>query len=308
MTSSVTRALRSSRPLLALAVLGAALIGLSGCAGSPSSSSTATIPVLASTNVWGNITQTIGGDKVSVTSLITDPNQDPHQFQSSASNLAAVSSAQLVIENGGGYDDFMTELLATGKSNAPIINAVDISGFPQTDDLNEHVWYSFDTVIKVAQQIESNLATIQPDSASYFQSNLNSFDQQVQQLQTQEASIKATYAGKNVLVTEPVPLYMLEASGLVNQTPKEFSEAVEQGTDAPPAAVQEMYTLLGSGTISFLGLNAQTNDPQTDAVAATATTDKVTIVKFTETLPDSLTYISWMTQNLQNITQALAGH
>src|SRR6478752_6758802 len=108
------------------------------------------VRVLASTNVWGDVAAQIGGEHVAVTSIISDPSADPHSFQSSARNQLALSKAALIIENGGGYDDFMQTMLASAASSAPVINAVNVSGLAPTDgELNEHVWYDFPTVTKV---------------------------------------------------------------------------------------------------------------------------------------------------------------
>lgn len=118
-----------------------------GTSGSPSASTS--VDVVASTNVWGDITAKVGGDKVDVTSIIDDPDKDPHEYEASAQNQLALSKAKVVIENGGGYDDFVDTMLASAKNDsAKVLNAVTISGKKAAagDELNEHVWYDFPTI------------------------------------------------------------------------------------------------------------------------------------------------------------------
>lgn len=275
-------------------------LGLAGCA--PSRSASTGIRVVASTNVWGNIAGLIGGDSVTVSSLITDPKQDPHDYQASATNLKTVSDAQLLIENGGGYDDFMTQLIESSGNKAAVVNAVKISGF-SGDDLNEHVWYSFPTVKLVAASIANELSLLDPSDAEVFSKNLDNFNQQLDQLTAAATALNAS--SDRVLVTEPVPLYLLEAAGFSDATPHEFSHAVEEGNDAPASVVSEMNSLLQSGTIRLLAVNSQTESEQVDAVRDVANKANVPVVEFTETLPAGLDYLSWMRQNIQRISEAL---
>lgn len=295
-----------SRRAAGIVVLGLVALGLSGCATSSATAPTGQIQVVASTNAWGSIAEAIGGDSVNVTSLITDPNQDPHDFQSSANNLQTVSNAQLILENGGGYDDFMDQLIDTANTKAPVLNAVELSGMTVGDGFNEHVWYSLPTAEKVAEQIASQLSVIDPSNAQKYSTNLQEFETQLNQLIAKQASMAEVNDGKEVAVTEPVPLYLLIDAGLSNATPEEFSEAIEQGTDAPPAVLEQMKQLLSARTVALLAVNAQTTGPQTDAVVAAAQAAGVPVVDFTETLPTGLDYLSWMTQNLNNVSSALA--
>jgi len=266
------------------------------------------VQVLASTNVWGDVAAQIGGEHVAVTSIISDPSADPHSFQSSARNQLALSKAALMIENGGGYDDFMQTMLASAASSAPVINAVDVSGLAPTDgELNEHVWYDFPTVTKVADEIATQLASIDPANASAYQANAATFNQSVADLSTQVAAIKAAHDGAPVAITEPVPLYLLDAAGLDNVTPGEFSEAIENETDVPAAVMDQTLKLFSTKQVKVLVYNEQTSGPQTEQVVDAAKAGGIPAVPVTETLPDGQDYLSWMQANIRALSQALGG-
>src|ERR1700712_5735738 len=187
--------------LLAASALLAACSSPSSTAGSSAAaSSTAAsgpIKVVASTDVWGSIVSTIGGDHVDVASLISDPSADPHSYEASARNQLAVSRAAVVVENGGGYDDFVDRMVSSAGSKATVINAVDVSGYAATGggDANEHVWYDFPTVDKVVDKIATALTEADPANGPEFSANASTFADRVAKLQQQELDIKAKSAG-----------------------------------------------------------------------------------------------------------------
>lgn len=266
------------------------------------------ILVVASTDVWGSIATSIGGRKVKVTSIISDPSADPHSYEADVPNQLAISKAAVVIENGGGYDDFVAKMMSSADSRATVINAVDISGYAATagDQLNEHVWYDFPTVDKVVDRIRTTLSAADPADAATFDANAKKFTAQVALLQQKEAAIKAVGAGAGVAITEPVPLYMLDAVGLVNKTPPEFSEAIEGETDAPAAVMSRTLALFSGKQVKALVYNEQTTGPQTEQVLAAARANGIAVVPVTETLPGGTDYLGWMGANLDAIAKAVA--
>ena len=298
---------------------GVLLLTLAACSGgssdtAPSSAAAGAadasgqVQVLASTNVWADVVEQVGGEHVAVTSIITDPSADPHSFQSSARNQLAVSKAALIVENGGGYDDFMQTMLASAGTGVPVINAVDVSGITPTDgELNEHVWFDFPTVAKVADAVAARLATIDPANADSYQANAEAFDKSVGDLSTQAAAIKAAHDGAPVAITEPVPMYLLDAAGLDNVTPGEFSEAIENETDVPAAVMDQTLKLFTGKQVKVLVYNEQTSGPQTEQVVDAAKANDIPAVPVTETLPDGQDYLSWMQANIQALSQALGG-
>src|SRR6185312_11130805 len=160
-----------------LATLSALVVVLAGCSTSPADPADEKITIVASTDVWGDVAKQIGGGDITVASIITDPAQDPHSYEANARVQLALSTADVVIENGGGYDDFVDTLLkGAGNTSVKVLNAVDISGFDQGAGLNEHVWYDFPTVKKVAAKIAATLTALDASRAAAFAANLKIFD------------------------------------------------------------------------------------------------------------------------------------
>lgn len=300
------------RPLLAIALTAAAALALTGCSAASSGSSGSStddgkVRIVASTNVYGDIASTIAGDAVEVTSIMSDPAQDPHSFEASAQNQLAISKADIVIENGGGYDDFVDTMLKSApKGDRTVLNVVDISGKEASGgELNEHVWYDFPTVQKLTDDLVSALSKADPSQASTFEANAKSFGEKLTALENREAKLKASYAGEGVAITEPVPLYLLEAAGLENKTPEAFSHAIEAGTDVSPAVLQEMLDTIKGGSVKLLAYNEQTSGPETEKVLAAAKQAGVPVVPVTETLPSGKDYIGWMNANVDAVAKAL---
>jgi zinc/manganese transport system substrate-binding protein len=304
-------------------VAGASLALLAGCGsssdsggdGAPASSgsasasaSGATISVVASTNVYGDIVKQIGGARTDVTSIISDPDQDPHSYEANTRNQLALSRAKVVIENGGGYDDFVDRMLKSSGSSAEVINVVKFSGktAPKGGELNEHVWYDFPTVARLADDIAAVLGRADPKDAAAFTANAATFKSRIAPLEAKEAQIKKEHGGEGIGITEPVPLYMTEASGLVNKTPEEFSEAVEEGSDVSPRVLRETLALYSDKQVEALVYNAQTSGPQTEKVQKAAKAAGIPVVPVTETLPDGKDYLAWMTANVDALASALA--
>lgn len=295
--------------LIATLIVGSlALAGCSASTGSPTSPQDGgQIAIVASTNVWGDVVKQIGGDAVTIVSIISDSAQDPHSYEANAQVQLALSKADIVIENGGGYDDFVDTLLkGAGNDSAKVLNAVDISGFDRGAGLNEHVWYDFSTVKKVAAKIADALSALDVSRASAFEANLKTFDTGLSKLESEEAAIKASVAGgSGVAITEPVPLYLLTASGLVNKTPKAFSAALEEERDVPPDALKKTLALFSGHRVAMLAYNEQTSGPETQLVLAAAKAAGIPVVPMTETLPTGTDYLAWMTGNLDAIKAAL---
>ncbi|MBT0994486.1 zinc ABC transporter substrate-binding protein [Cellulomonas sp. DKR-3] len=266
------------------------------------------IAVVASTNVWGDVVSQVGGDLVSVTSIVDDPSADPHSYEGSARVQLELSRADLVVLNGGGYDDFATTLVDALDTRPPVVDAVEASGLtaPDGGELNEHVWYSLEAVQDVAGAVADELARLDPAHADDFAGNAEAFVGTLDGLLDRAAAIGAEHGGAAVAVTEPVPLYLVAEAGLVDRTPGEFSEAIEEEIDVAPAVMEAMLDLVSSHEVAFLVYNEQTTGPQTDQVVAAAQDADVPVVRVTETLPEGKDYVTWMTDNLEAFAQALA--
>ncbi len=339
-----------NRLLLPAALVAASALALAGCAGtSDSAGSAATdddgrVQIVASTNVYGQIAEAIGGDFVDVTSIIASASQDPHSYEPSAQDQLIVSRADLLIENGGGYDAFVDALIESSGVDAPVITAVEYShdwpenaghgaaensesestGTPaaESDDhadedgdhadhdhvegFNEHVWYDPHTIEYVAEAIADELTTLLPDDADAISTNLTAFTDGVAGIEDALAEVEASDAGAGVFVTEPVPGYLVAAASLTVITPEAFSEAVEEGQDVPPATLLEALDLVASGDVRVVITNAQTGGAETTQVVDDADSRGIPVIQFAETLPEGQTYISWMDENVAALADALA--
>ncbi|MCJ1680410.1 zinc ABC transporter substrate-binding protein [Streptomyces sp. APSN-46.1] len=266
------------------------------------------IPVVASTNVYGDVVEQIGADKVDVVSIISDPSQDPHSYEASTRNQLELSKAKVVVENGGGYDEFISRMLRSAKNtSAEVIDAVEVSGKTPNaaGEFNEHVWYDFPTMGKLADRIADALVKAAPAGSRTFRENAEKFQEKLASLQSKAELVKADHAGAAVAVTEPVPLYLIEASGLVNRTPGDFSEAIEEGEEVSPTSLRETLALFTGRGVEALVYNGQTAGPQTEKVKKAAEDNGIPVVPVTETLPQGEDYISWMTSNVDAIKSAL---
>ena len=308
----------------AFAGLSVLLTACGQTSGSPQGSANdGIVDVVASTSVYGDIVRTVGGDKVRVESIITRTSQDPHSYEATTQDKLVVSKAELLVENGGGYDGFIDKLADdAGLDHGRVLNAVELSGLVPEEQagasqdadghghehagFNEHVWYSLPAMARLADAVAAKLGELEPSSAGTFRSNAEAFKDSLGGLEAKLAGIKASAGAAPVAVTEPVPLYLLDAAGLDNQTPDDYTAAIEEGTDVPPAVLKATTDLMASGNVRLLAYNQQTEGPQTVDVKDAATAAGVPVVDFSETLPEGKSYLQWMTGNVDNIGKALA--
>ncbi|KRE80001.1 metal ABC transporter solute-binding protein, Zn/Mn family [Arthrobacter sp. Soil763] len=320
--------MRRSATALLLAGLSSLLLTAcgTGAGGERPGAGDGTVEVVASTSVYGDLISSIGGDKVKVTSIINRTSQDPHSYEATTQDKLAVSKAELVVENGGGYDDFLHKLAEdTGLDAKNLVNAVDALGLasapadsgaaPSSADahghdhvaagFNEHVWYSPAAMIRLADVLAARLGALEPSAAGQFRTNADALKKELGGLETRLAGLKTAAAHGGVAVTEPVPLYLLEAAGLENRTPAEYTSAIEAGSDVPPAVLRSAVDVVKSGKIRLLAYNPQTEGPQTRALKDAAVAAGVPVVDFSETMPEGKSYLAWMTGNVDNLAKAL---
>lgn len=287
----------------ALAALCALAAALSAC--SPAhTASDGRLQIVASTDVYGAIARAVAGRRADVTSIIADPSQDPHEYQASARDQLAVSRADVLIENGGGYDDFLPRLQqAAGKPGATTVRAVTLHAGPIGD--NVHVWYDFATVERLATRLAAVLAAHRPGAAGAFHAAAARFVGRVQALRQVEAGLRRRFGGTAVAVTEPVPDYLLAACGLVDRTPAQFQDSVSAGTDVSASVLARTLALFDDHTVHVLVYNAQTSGAETLRVQAAAAANGIPAVPVTETVPAGASYLSWMHANLTALASAL---
>ena len=299
----------NGRRITALVILVALIAGITGIIihDKKTNSNTQGLQVVAAENFWGNIAQQIGGSYVHVTSIITDPNADPHLYESDARDAADVAAAKVVIVNGVGYDDFMNKLLgASTNTSRTVVSAQQILGV--AEGANPHLWYDIPRVHEVADSIEAAYAAKDPAHTSQYQHNLLVFNQSLQPLLQTINTIKQKYAGTPVAYTEPVPGYLLNAAGLNVLTPEGFAKSIEDGDDPSPADTNAMDTLMTNKSVKVLLYNAQTVSPVTENVKSLAKQANIPVIGVTETMPTTAgtTYQTWQADQLQELQNALA--
>jgi zinc/manganese transport system substrate-binding protein len=291
--------------LISTAIMGAtALVTLSV---GPVGASTAhgVVDVVAAENFWGNITSQLGGDQVSVTSLITNPNADPHLFETDAADAAKLSQARVVIENGAGYDGWMSSLLGADSGHPTVINVGNVLHVTGSDP-NPHLWYNIPEVPKVAAAISAALTKADPQHSSLFRHNLTRFDASLAPLNAELAIIKLRFTGAPVAYTERVPGYALAVAGLSVKTPSGFARAIEDGEDPGPADTLAMEQLITGHHIDVLLYNVQTVSPVTTQIRALAAKNGIAIVGVSETLPAAdHSYQQWQLAQLTALFDAL---
>lgn len=274
----------------------------SGANGAAASS---TIKVVAAENFYGNIAEQLGGDKVSVTSILSDPNVDPHEYESDVQDGIAITNANIVIENGLEYDTWMDKLLsASPNASRIVLTAGDIAPDPLPD--NPHVWYGIDNISAIAGAIEAALAKVDPADASLFQSNLATFNASLAPITAQMNAIKAQYAGTPVGLTETIYLYQTQPMGLDVLTPFNFEKAIAEGNDPSAQDVNTTDQQVSEKQIKVLIYNSQTVTPITTNLENAAEANGIPVVPVSETMPPNDTYQSWMMAELTALQSALA--
>ncbi|UJP09668.1 zinc ABC transporter substrate-binding protein [Microbacterium sp. KUDC0406] len=316
--------------LAAATTIGA--LALSGCSASPASDDDR-VQVVASTNVYGDIAASIGGDRVDVTSIIDDAAKDPHSYEASARDMLQVSHADLVIENGGGYDAFMEALRA--DSDAEVITAVEFShDFPGADEaehdhehegedahehadedgheghdhiegFNEHVWFDVHTMIHVAEQISDDLTELDPDGSAEYEAGAKKLIAELEGFEKQLGVLHEKNEGRPIFMTEPLPGYLAAAVGLDDVTPDGFAEAVEEGNDVAPATLLAAVKAIRAGDVDAVLTTVQTGGGETAEVTRVAEENGVPVVPFSELLVKDQSYAEWMHDAIQSLSEAL---
>jgi zinc/manganese transport system substrate-binding protein len=293
--------LRMSRGALPLIFF----LALAACGGSSPAATSSTVNVVAGENFWGSVATQLGGAKVSVQSVVTDPNADPHEYESSTQDARAFADASLVVLNGAGYDDWGQKLLdANPASGRAVVTVADLLGKKVGD--NPHFWYSPDYVSQVADKITAEYKSIDSADASYFDQQRSALTAAFQPYKDEIAKIKSKYSGAPIGSTESIFVYMATALGLKLVSPPEFMEAVAQGNDPPAGAVAKFQDQVSANEIKVLVYDTQTVTAVTTNVKDLATSHHIPNVGVSETLrPANLTFQQWQLSQLQKLEQAL---
>jgi zinc/manganese transport system substrate-binding protein len=335
--SSIRRASRT-KLTAALGLTCAAALTLSACSSTDSASiesAPATpvdgpITIVASTNVWGSVAEAVAGDLATVTSLISDPSADPHSYEASPADAAAVAEASLVVYNGGGYDQFIEDILGSEGKDVPSVDAFTLldeshdhdsepasgGATPEAEatdgdghshgEVNEHVWYNAEVAAHTAEEIADKLGQLDPDNAAQYTANAETFHEQVHGITDVTAKIAADHPNAPVAQTEPIAHYLIEESELDDRTPEDFKNSIEEGNDPSPASIAATRDLFTSKSVRALVYNIQTEDAVTQDIRSTSEAAGIPVVEVTETLPAGMTYIEWQTKAATDLQAALA--
>jgi zinc/manganese transport system substrate-binding protein len=300
-------------PLKTLAVVAAAGVALavsacsSGPAGSSSTTSAHKIVAVGAENEYTSVLQQVGGQYVQASAIMSNPNTDPHTFEASASVAREISSAQLVVQNGVGYDPFMDSIeKAVPDSGRKLIDVQKLRGLPDSTP-NPHLWYDPATMPAVATAIASDLAAIQPAHAAYFKANARKFTSSLGPWIQALGSFKEKYPNTPVAVTEPVADYLLQAAGADIKTPFEFQADIMNGTDPSAQDVALERSLFTGHKVKVFLYNRQVTDTLTQSLISLAQANGIPVVGVYETMPTpGYTYQSWMLAETKALQQAVA--
>lgn len=304
------------KQVLSLAL--ATTLALAGCAqiapeAEPTEDPFTGITIVASTNVWGDIATSIGGDRVQVVSIIENFAQDPHSYEASARDQLAVNDADLIVANGGGYDPFI-DALAESAGNEDVVYAYLPDELAAEDDAghdhdhsagNEHVWYDFHVVEDFASRLADKLSALDSEYATVYADNLAVFQGEIEVLEDRVTALSGQYAGSTVVSSEPIADYLLIEAGLENLTPSSFSQAIEEELDVSPKDLLEIQKLVTSRSVDVFVVNPQTGSVQIDGLVALAAENGVSTVEMSELLPAGSRYVEWMGANIDNLEAAL---
>ena len=306
------------------AIAGVFLTGRTTSTSTAVSSSTV-IQVVAAENFWGSLISQLGGTHVNVTSIVSDPNTDPHEYESNPANAIAITNARFVIVNGAGYDTWALDILAAENTpNQVVLNVQEVIN--QSVDANEHFWYSPYYVNDTVSAMYKDLVKIDPADTSYFTQQYATLNGSLwQSYMSQEVYIRENYGGVTTLApdgsqdyctgkctpvasTESIFLYMANATGLLVVSPSAFMSAVAEGDDPPAASVAQFENLIqgGNSSVSVLVYNEQTVSPLTQSIKTLAVQYEIPITGVTETIqPPNYTFQAWMQSELASLTNAL---
>ena len=264
------------------------------------------IDVVAAENFWGSIVSQLGGSHVRVLSIVTDPNTDPHDYESSASAARAVAEAGYVIENGVGYDDWMSKLLAASPSSGrQVFNIGAYLGKHPGD--NPHLWYNPGYVTAAENHIEADLKALDPRDKAYFTARRRATDAGFATIAAQLARIRRADAGRPVASTESIFVYLARYLGLKLVSPPAFMNAVSEGNDPPAASVAEFTQQLSAHQVDALVYNKQTATALTTSMRELALRAHIPVIGVTETIqPPGTSFQRWFAAELTALAAALA--
>ena len=300
---------RRPMAIFLLAVVGAviATVAAAWSGGAIAAPGGGKIVAVGAESEYANVIGQVGGRYVQASAIMSNPNTDPHTFEASIAVAREVGNAQLVVQNGVGYDGFMDSIESATPSNGrTVINVQRLLRLPDSTP-NPHLWYDPATMPKVADAIAADLSSIQPSHAAYFTANASAFKASLKPLAAAIASFKAAYPGSPVATTEPVADYLLAALGADNQTPWTFQTDIMNGVDPSPQNVAAERGLFTGHKVKAFLYNQQVTDALTQSFITLAEQNHIPVVGVYETMPvPGYDYQTWMRAEVQDLGKAVA--
>jgi zinc/manganese transport system substrate-binding protein len=273
---------------------------------SNSADSSTVITAVGAENEYANVLAQIGGRYVRVSSVLDNPNTDPHTFEASPAVAQKVSSASLIVQNGVGYDSWISKMeQASPNPKRKVIVAQNVLGLPASTP-NPHLWYDPKTMPAVAKAMAADLSDLVPAHKAYFQANLAAFDRSLTPWLHAIAAFKAKYSGTTAATTEPVADYLLTAMGIKNLTPFTFQADIMNGADPSPQDISLEDGFFTRHVVKVFCYNQQVVSPLTVSIRQTAVRAGIPVVGVYETMPaPGYRYQSWMLAEVQAIQKAV---
>lgn len=302
---------RSWLIVLALTLTALLAIAIAGCGGSgsdpTSGGSRGKLRVVAAEDFWGSIAEQLGGDKVEVTSIITNPAADPHDYEPTSEDAKTLAGAEMSIVNGIGYDEWASKLLAASPDEERAeLTVGDVLGLANGD--NPHQWYSPQSVHRVIDQIVADYQEALPGDAAYFDKEREAFeDESLSEYDKLIAAIKSRYAGTPVGASESIFEPLAPALGLKLVTPEGFMDGIAEGTEPTPQEKATADEQVKDGQIKLWVYNSQNATPDVKRLNEAAEAAGIPIATVTETMtPEGASFEQWMTRELRGIEAALS--
>lgn len=262
------------------------------------------VRVVAIERVYGDLARQLGGEHVTVTTLLNSPNADPHAYEPTPRDADAIAAADIVIVNGLGYDAFAQKLLAASpRTGRSVLNTGELGGHHPGDD--PHVWYEPSSLRTITNALSGDLTRRLPGARSAIGAKRSALDAWIAAYAARLAGIAKRHPGARVAITEPVFDYVLHAAGIAIATPPSFSHAIEEGNDPAPQDVDLVRALLANRRVAAFVYNKQTVEPSTARLLDVARAARVTVVAITETLPANETTQVWIDREVAALARAL---
>ncbi len=290
----------------AVAALSLAAAGCSGSGTTDPASGATVINAIGAENEYANVLGQIGGRYVHVSSILDNPNTDPHTFEASPQVSQEVSAADLIVQNGVGYDSWISKMeAASPNAKRKVIVVQNLLGLPDSSP-NPHLWYSPATMPAAARAMAADLSALQPAHKAYFQANLNKFDSSLTPWLNAISQFKATHPGTQAATTEPVADYLLTAMGIKNLTPFTFQADIMNGAEPAPQDIALENGFFAKHLVKVFAYNQQVTSALTGSIRQHALKDGVPVVGVYETMPTpGYDYQSWMLAEVNAIEKAV---